>query len=201
MRSEPPADGDAVRVFLGLVPPAPVGAELARRLDACRAAPGADRVSWVSPGHFHATLVFLGEIDGPTLGATQRVLRAVAPTLAPAPVALAAVAWWPQPERPRVLVTVLGDPAGRLAAMRARLARACAPLGYRPGRTEFRPHVTLGRVRADAGPLPAVFPGLAPEPVAWTADRVSLFVGVREAGALRYQVVDTRMTGRGDPRA
>lgn len=188
--------GGAVRAFVGVSPPAAVTEALTRRLTAWREAPGAERVAWVSPAHFHMTLAFFGELDGPDLGEAQRVLREIAPTLSPAAVSLGGCVMLPSPARPRVFVATVTDPTGRLAAMRASLVRAYAPLGYRPDHPVFRPHVTLGRARAGAPASTWTPPADVAAPAVWTVDRVSLFVGVREGGELRYQVVDTRVTGR-----
>lgn len=103
-------------------------------------------VRWTPPETYHLTLRFLGEIAGEQVAPlAARVAETVA-DLAPIELRLGALCAFPSARRPRVVAVAVG-PEAPLAALVRRVEAAVLHAGF-PGETrDFRPHLTLGRIR------------------------------------------------------
>lgn len=174
-----------MRLFVALIPPGEVLAELAARV-----APLHERcpeLRWTRPEQWHLTLAFLGEVaDRPRDDVTERLARA-AGRHPPQRLSFAGGGRFGD----RVLWTgVRGDRDAlrRLAdSTRAAARRARLPVEDRP----YRPHLTLARSRGvDLRPLVgelAEFEGLP-----WTASDLHLVrshLGAGPGGTARYETV------------
>ena len=106
-------------------------------------------VRWVNPAGIHLTLKFLGEVDGglapPLLAALQREMAGVDKT--PFPLRLDGLGVFPNRREPRVIWAGVGGDLETLGAVQRRVETAAVSLGLARERREFRPHLTLGRVR------------------------------------------------------
>jgi len=133
-----------VRLFVALELPGDVGEALAGWGRACAARDDALRPVGIDA--LHLTLAFLGERPEDEVEPLRWALAALAPV---APVALALGGpIWLAPRRPHVLACAVGDPAGALAALHARVIVAVAGASsWTPERRPFLPHVTVCRVR------------------------------------------------------
>jgi 2'-5' RNA ligase len=171
-----------VRLFVAIVPPPAVLAELAAGLASSRAAwPG---VRWSEPDAWHVTLAFLGEVDDGVLPELRTRLERAAGRHPVQELAIRGGGAFPGAERARVVwagvvwAGVQGDRPGlaALTALAASVAAGARRAGAPPpdeGR-RYRPHLTLARLRepADVRPLTAGLAGLATEP--WSAGRIEL---------------------------
>jgi 2'-5' RNA ligase len=112
---------------------------------------GAD-VKWVEPENMHVTLLFLGEVEDRTLPAVCRVVAEVAAGLAPFEMRVEGAGCFPSPRRPRTLWVGIGDGLQELVALHDALEPPLLDLGcYRREDRQYTPHLTLGRVKGDAG--------------------------------------------------
>ncbi|WP_165865560.1 RNA 2',3'-cyclic phosphodiesterase [Vallicoccus soli] len=157
-----------MRLFVALVPPAAVVAQVRAGTAAARAA--APGLRWVPPDRLHLTLAFLGEVPDDRV---PELTAALARACAPLP-------------RPRLALHSAGRFGGRVlwagvqgatadlerlaAACGAAAARCGVPLEDRP----YRAHLTLARAREpyDLAPLVALLDGLRAGP--WTARSATL---------------------------
>lgn len=165
-----------------------------RRRRVFRAAP----VRWVEPRNLHVTLHFLGETRAD-------VAAAVAAALAPARVrppfraALGPAGLFPAHGPPRVVWLSVRDGSAQLAALRQAVGRRLALPGYRPDRRPYRPHLTIGRVRASSSvarrALDAELAAIVPPPVAWTVDRIVLMESRPSPAGASYRVVGEARLG------
>lgn len=132
-------------------PPPQVRHELTTRLDAPRREL---RLAWTRPEAWHLTLMFLGSWPQERVRAlVLRLQAAVAPRTAFG-VTPGALGVFPGPRRPRVLFLHLdGGDALRSLAQDVRLAVDQAWPDGPQDRKEWRPHLTLARIKR---PLPAV---------------------------------------------
>lgn len=108
-------------------------------------------VRWVDPAQIHLTLKFLGDVperDVPSVGAC---VAAVARRHEPFSFRIGGLGGFPSLERPRVLWVGVRAPAV-LGALQSALEGELAALGFPRDDRPFRPHLTLGRVRAGARP-------------------------------------------------
>lgn len=108
-------------------------------------------VTWARAEALHLTLKFLGDAEAERVPALAAALGEVAGRHQMAAVRVAGVGAFPQMARPRVLWLGV-DPTPRLELLQHDVEAACARLGFDIEGRPFRPHVTLGRVRAAAGP-------------------------------------------------
>ncbi|MGF6273691.1 2'-5' RNA ligase [Massilia sp. UYP11] len=146
------------RLFLALLPPDALRAQLRARRDAWQWPRGATPVP---ADKLHLTLHFLGGV------ASERVpelLDGLAVPFDPFRIDLGTPALWPHGIA--VLEPLAVPPA--LPALHARLADALVGLGLQPETRSYRPHVTMAR-RAGG----VAMPGQGP-PIAWQADRYAL---------------------------
>jgi 2'-5' RNA ligase len=173
-----------VRLFVAVLPPAVVLADLERALPVDL--PGGPR--WVDPARWHVTLAFLGEVAGERLGTlcaalgsvTDRLPAAAGPTGAgpdrggarggaqaagsPYGLRLAGAGTFPSRGRPGVLwvglESTVDGAVDRLAAAARAVARAARGAGVAVERRPFRAHLTVGRWRpgdpVDRGVLDAL---------------------------------------------
>ncbi len=137
---------EVVRTFIAVEIPAEIkehAGRLTRRLDVTPA-----KVKWVAPEAMHWTLKFLGDVDiVETHPICEAVSRAVAP-LAPFDVEACGAGAFPDPARPRTIWIGMGRGAEQMVDLHARIEAELSPLGYRGDGRRFRPHLTIGRVRA-----------------------------------------------------
>jgi 2'-5' RNA ligase len=138
-----------VRLFLGI----DVGEEARRALGAAidelrRRAPDA---KWVPAENLHATLVFLGWLEGDRLDSLRRAVDQVSSRHPAAHLALAGGGFFGTKKRPRVLFAALEGEVERLARAQAELENAMQAFGYRPEKRPYQPHLTLARARDPRG--------------------------------------------------
>ncbi len=133
------------RCFIALSPDAPTRERLADL-------PIARPARRVAVDDLHLTLAFLGPIRADQGQALVDALDALA---APLPeLDFGGLALWPSPARPQVQVALYDHPEplrAMLADVQVLLRRLQLPVEAR----KFRPHITLARLRRDAGPCDA----------------------------------------------
>lgn len=141
-----------MKLFFAIEPDDPCRAELLRLQAALRAATGAEPppgITWSSREQLHVTLQYLGSVADPAPAVAAA--RAAFAGHAPFDLALGPLGSFGD-SAPRVVWAALaGDGLPRLHALQASLAERLAPLGLVPDQDEYRPHVTLARVRGESG--------------------------------------------------
>ena len=104
-------------------------------------------VRWVKPSSIHLTLKFLGNIQAALV---EEIALAVAqeirdqPPITLRPAGLGA---FPSRRKPRVIWIGLEGEVQRLNGIQARVENALEPLGFVREKRDFRPHLTIGRVK------------------------------------------------------
>jgi 2'-5' RNA ligase len=141
-----------LRCFIAIdLPP-----ELRKRIEALserlRAQPGEAGLRWVQPSGIHLTLKFLGALPEARVPDVASVLDQAASAQAPFSVTVGGIGCFPDGRNPRVVWAGLDDPTGRLRLLHASIESGCAAIGMAPEARPFSPHLTLGRVRREAGP-------------------------------------------------
>jgi 2'-5' RNA ligase len=160
-----------MRLFVAVLPPKGVVAELHAAVAGARELPGADGLRWAQRAGWHLTLCFIGEVEEDLLPALEERLGRAARRYGPYGVRLAGAGRFGN----NVLwIGVEGERAGlaRLAeATRAAARRAGANPAQEHG---FNPHLTLARGRPGARLRPFA-EVLAPyQGREWTADAIAL---------------------------
>ncbi len=149
-------------------------------------------VKWVRADAIHLTLKFLGEADDARTPELIDALRRAAVGARALPLALEAFGAFPDPAHARVVwVGVAAEPA--LELLQHGVERELAPLGFPTEGRAFRPHVTLGRARRDAGPgaFRTLEPALAALSFADTVviESVDLMRSTPQSGGAVYEIV------------
>ncbi len=120
--------------------------------------PRALKVRWVRPENLHVTLKFLGDVPEADAADVCAAVAAAAEGIAPFDFDLVGLRCVPPGRRTRMVWADVREPTGQLEALFQAVESAVAPLGYAPETRAFRPHVTVGRVRA-VRDLPALREG------------------------------------------
>lgn len=151
------------------------------------------RVSWVAPQNMHLTLKFLGDQSDEEIA---EVCRAVGPAIQDMEsfefLCFGAGAF-PANQRPRTLWIGVREGTAELQALQDRVEAALAPFGYPREHRQFRPHLTLGRVRAGNVGLDELARLLA-QAADWQAgcvavDDVVVFSSLLQRDGPRYEVL------------
>jgi 2'-5' RNA ligase len=155
------------RLFVAIRPPEPIRDLLIDAMD-----DSAD-FRWQNEDQLHLTLRFVGEVERPVaddLAAALGTIRA-----APFEIRLAGVGRFEQRSKGALWAAV--EPKAPLAALAAKVERACLAAGLQPERRAFHPHITLARWKGRRTREVAAFlernSALASPP--FTVDSFSLF--------------------------
>lgn len=136
-----------LRLFIAVPLPPLLKEEIGKVLDRLRQ--GAGGVRWVRAENVHITLKFLGNVPGERVREVAQAMRRAAEGHAPFEIEIRGAGGFPTDRSPRVLWIGIGDERGGLFELYRDLQKELSPLGFPPEEREFRPHLTLGRVKAD----------------------------------------------------
>lgn len=108
-------------------------------------------VRWVAAPNIHVTLKFLGDVEEAVVPILAEALGALARPLFPFEIRCCRLGGFPDLAQPRILWAGLdGKGAEVMGLLQQTVERDLAELGFpREGR-EYRPHITIGRVRDSA---------------------------------------------------
>jgi 2'-5' RNA ligase len=134
-----------MRLFTGLDVPYEMRRNLELLLEHLKPAA---RINWSPMTNLHITTKFIGEWPEGRLDELKAVLQRVA---APGEIRIGirGIGWFPNPHHPRVLYAGISAPES-LAALARDTEAACGELGAPAEDREFRPHLTLARIKAPA---------------------------------------------------
>jgi 2'-5' RNA ligase len=138
-----------MRVFVALELPSAIkeaAAAIQRELMKSEA-----QVGWVRADGMHLTLKFLGEVSDAQLDGIEEGLASAAAGTGSLKITVRGIGVFPNPKNPRVVWLGIQPEDDRLSRLQERIDRALTPLGFPPERRDFRPHLTLGRVKSSRG--------------------------------------------------
>jgi 2'-5' RNA ligase len=144
----PSPDAAFVRAFVALAVSDVVRGRLAAILRDLT--PSGAHVAWVPPENIHLSLAFLGDIESGTVHRVVLLLNQIAASVAPFVFDSAGLGVFGSPRSPRVIWAGVRD-AEPLRRLHGLLAQGLCELGLAVDEREFRPHLTLGRVRSPRG--------------------------------------------------
>jgi len=163
-----------VRLFVAISPPAAALAELEKAVAPLRAVQ--PDLRWTSPGSWHITLAFLGEVDEAVLDRLTVRLEHAAARHPGLTLSAAGGGAFPTAPRARVLWTGLHADLHALRTTAAAVAKGARLAGAPPpdGQRRFRPHITLARSREPTNVSRLVAELAGYSGMTWPADRVHL---------------------------
>ena len=136
-----------LRIFVAIVPP-PDLIEAFSVLEE-ELSDSALEVRWTLPDALHLTVQFLGDVAEGEIPTVKRALRDAVADQAPFDGEFRGMGVFPNQKKPRVLWVGLESP--ELIELAGRIEVSLSPVGFPPAEREFRPHLTLGRIRSAKG--------------------------------------------------
>ncbi len=147
------------------------------------------QVKWVRPESLHITLKFLGHIPETQVTAIQETLIPVVQSVPSFTLESTSLGGFPSVERPRVIwLGINGKGISHLQTLQQRIDEALAALGFPTENRPFRPHLTLGRVKAPFN-LPTIVKTLLAHqfpPIAFPVTEVILMRSQLQRNGARY---------------
>lgn len=117
-------------------------AELQNELNDCNA-----DVRWVKPENIHLTLEFLGDIKDKDADRITEVIKGTCKEYPAFQLKITGTGVFPNIRSPRVLWCGL-DKSDILSGLQDDIAKGLVPLGFKPEKRRFAPHLTIGRFRS-----------------------------------------------------
>ena len=111
---------------------------------------GAD-VKWVNPDAIHLTLKFLGNIEKTQIENILSFIKKSSAGIKPFTVEIKSTGVFPKIEYPRVVWIGLKEETKALLALQQKIEDNLLPLGFEKEGRDFKPHLTLGRVKSQKG--------------------------------------------------
>jgi 2'-5' RNA ligase len=108
------------------------------------------RVGWDKPEKLHLTLKFLGDIGVEKLAALKTAVVAATKDIPPFDLKIEGVGSFPPRGATRVLWLGVTDKTGSLHEIWQRLERECESIGFERERRDFKPHLTIARLKEPA---------------------------------------------------
>ncbi len=140
-----------IRSFIAIELPPEAKSVLARVQDKLKSGNGAS-VKWVDPAIMHLTLKFLGNINSELIAKITAAMEQACRGVHPFAIELKGLGVFPNERRVRVVWVGLTGEVEMLAQLQKNFDIALAPLGFPAEARPFTPHLTLARVREEAGP-------------------------------------------------
>ncbi len=135
------------------------------------------RVKWVDAKNIHLTLKFLGETDESNVEPIKSAIQQVAVRHHKIDSSINKIGAFPNLNRPRVIWVGLSEGIDALKALASDTENEMAELGFEKEKRPFKTHLTLGRVKDDAGlyDLKEAIKNYELEPQAVIFDKIILF--------------------------
>lgn len=126
--------------------------DVRRQVEALQQSLAADGVTakWAAPETLHLTLAFLGDVDDKELPTVFRAVAEAGKAVPPFAVRIAGVGAFPNLRRPKIAWAGIDEGADELIALHNAVADHLELADvYRREDRGYKPHLTLGRVKAD----------------------------------------------------
>lgn len=183
------------RLFAACELPADVHAALDALVHALRPSVPRGLVRWARPDGVHLTLQFYGDVSAQQQVRLEAALADAARGRGPMALRTIGVSAFPRPGAARVLWAGVDGDVSALRDLQRQVLALSEVLGFAPEARGFTPHLTLGRVREDAGrERLALIAATLAEHQAWSgpsfiADRLSLMQSDRRPDGAVYTAV------------
>ncbi len=139
------------RAFIAVDLSPEIRTEIEALIARLRRMPGQAGMRFVSASGIHLTLKFLGDIPAELGDLLHQALERATAARSAFSVRVRGAGCFPDAGRPRVVWVGLEEPRGELSALQRAIEAECVALGLPAEDRPFSPHLTLGRVRREAG--------------------------------------------------
>lgn len=191
---EPSQPAKQLRLFVALETPEDLKARLRALQAELRDRLRGSEISWTKPEQIHLTLRFLGGVSDVSVPELAESLRANLAGMRSFQVRAKGIGCFPGPRRPRVIWVGLSGDLQEMESVQKAVAHACGSFTDEAEEKEFRPHLTIARVKAlgpgDGAVLVESCDRWAEEAFgAWTVREVLLYRSVLGAGGAKHTVL------------
>jgi len=161
------------------------------------------RASWPRAGALHLTLKFLGDVEEALIPDVVAAVARAASEVSPFAFDSLSVGAFPSPRRPRV-VWVGVEPVDELYELQGAIERELTVLGFPRERRRFKPHITIGRLRAPFRSLDDRETGgiltdlVAPDERTWVEDVEVMKSTLARGGAIHERLAVVPLGGSRD---
>ena len=107
----------------------------------------ADKVKWVERVNLHVTLKFLGDVAENRINDVCTLVREAAATVGAFDYDVRGLECTPSHGPLRMVWGNIDDPSGLMAVLHEQLDAALASMGFREEERQFRPHITVARIK------------------------------------------------------
>jgi 2'-5' RNA ligase len=178
---------ETIRAFVALDLDSMSARRLARIAEHLRMASGAPSASWTPPHKMHVTLRYVEKLLASTVPSLVEALAGVVDGKTPPRPGLLRLEAFPSAAEARVVVVELEDPTRALAKMAGHVERIVSRLGISPDRYEFRPHVTLARLKRQYDARRWLRPELAADVGECSTVRLTLYRSILHSEGSTYE--------------
>ena len=105
-----------------------------------------EKIKWVEPQNFHLTLFFIGDTDEEQIANVSKELSNLVDNYSKTQIKLEGLGVFKSIKKPRVLWTGISEFQG-LKEIKLALDKQMLQLGFNPDAREFKPHLTLARMK------------------------------------------------------
>jgi 2'-5' RNA ligase len=140
-----------LRAFIAVDLTPEIRAQLGTLAGRLRRIPGQEGLRFVAPSGIHLTLKFLGDVTPELATKVHEVLDDVGSRTPAFVLGVRGIGCFPNARQPRVLWVGLDDPRAMLKPLQGAIEEGCARLRLPAEDRPFNPHLTIGRVRREAG--------------------------------------------------
>jgi 2'-5' RNA ligase len=141
---------DEIRSFVAIELPESIQRTLVEVENSLSSHISTSGVSWVKLGNIHLTLKFLGNVGIEKLEAISSILSQIASDFKTFELCLGKVGAFPSFSKANVIWIGIKEGQDQLRSLANRVETRFIDLGFEKDRKEFRPHVTIGRLRKAA---------------------------------------------------
>ena len=149
-------------------------------------------ISWVRPAAMHLTLKFLGDTPGSQLDELKFALTQVADAHECCRLQLGSAGVFKNRGAPRVLWWGLEGDVIQVEALAAAVEVALGNCGFTRSEKQFRPHITLGRVKRGEPAMEREFLEAAPATMpSIEVNAIHLIQSILHPSGARYRIIST----------
>lgn len=117
--------------------------------------------NWVEKDHLHITLNFLGDVEEMSVPKVCRLVEEAISDFGSFELSISGLGCFPKPEKPRVMWMGVDAGGDELVELNERLAVTLETMRFPRDRHDYRPHLTLGRIRRGGRWSPALTEAVA----------------------------------------
>ena len=105
-------------------------------------------IKWITQDQMHLTLKFLGNVEENTIKNISDAIKSIATNYKKFNLSFSKIGAFPNTKQPRVIWIGIEKGKNELKILNEKIEAECEKLGFEKEKREYRPHLTLGRVKS-----------------------------------------------------